>query len=124
MCYHLTYFLLLKDKILSNHLKHQIQTYHQYYPYAKQCLQELSKDPNVKLILWSGCFKDAFNEYIKKFEQDGIKFDYVNENPECKNSDYACFDKKFYFDIGIDDKFGFDALNDWREFYPLIIKNK
>jgi hypothetical protein len=25
----------------------------------------LSKDPNVKLILWSGCFKDVFNEYIK-----------------------------------------------------------
>lgn len=97
---------------------------YQYYPYAKQCLQELSKDPNVKLILWSGCYQDKFDMYIKHFWEDNINFDYINENPECKNSDYACFDKKFYFDIGIDDKFGFDALNDWREFYPLIIKNK
>jgi hypothetical protein len=98
------------------------ETY-QYYPWAKQCLQELSKDPKVVLILWSGCYTHNFMKYINKFEEDNINFNYINENPECSNSSYACFDSKFYFDIGIDDKFGFDPNIDWSNFYPRIIKH-
>ncbi len=93
-----------------------------YFPWAKQCLQELSKNPKVKLILWSGCYPDKFEMYIKHFWENDINFDYVNENPECKNSSYACLDKKFYFDIGLDDRFGFEGNTDWRELYPAIIK--
>ncbi len=96
----------------------------QWYPLAKACLKELTKNPKVKLILWSGCYEDKFNDYIKKFEEEGIKFDYINENPECINSSYACFDKKFYFDIGIDDRFGFESNNDWVELYSIIIAMK
>lgn len=96
----------------------------EYFPWAKQCLQELSNDDRVVLILWSGCYQDKFDMYIKHFWENNINFDYINENPECKNSSYACLDKKFYFDIGIDDRFGFDAKNDWSMFYPTIIKNK
>lgn len=95
-----------------------------YFPWAKQCLQELSKHPKIKLILWSGCYPDKFDMYIKHFEENNIFFDYINENPECKNSFYACLDKKFYFDIGIDDRFGFDANSDWQYLYPYIILNK
>jgi hypothetical protein len=95
-----------------------------YFPWAKQCLQELSSDPNIVLILWSGCYPDKFEMYLKHFEENGIHFDYVNENPECKNSSYACFDQKMYFDIGIDDRFGFEANIDWANLYPIIIKNK
>jgi hypothetical protein len=60
--------------------------------------------------------------YIKHFGEDNINFDYVNENPECKNSSYACFERKFYFDLGIDDRFGFDARNDWRDFYSVLVQ--
>ena len=97
------------------------ETY-QYYPMAKQCLRLLSQNPKVKLILWSGCYTHNFMKYIQKFESDGIKIDYVNENPECKNSSYACFDTKFYFDLGIDDRFGFDARNDWKDFYSVLVQ--
>jgi hypothetical protein len=95
------------------------ETY-QYYPMAKQCLQELSKNPRVKLILWSSCFPEKLTAYLNKFKEDGIHFAYANENPECSNSSYACFWQKFYFDIGIDDRFGFDANKDWKYFYPVV----
>lgn len=94
----------------------------EYFPWAKQCLQELSKNPKIKLILWSGCYKDKIQMYIKHFWENKINFDYVNENPECKNSSYACFDNKFYFDIGFDDRFGFEGRCDWKELYPEILK--
>lgn len=95
----------------------------QWYPFAKTCLKELTKNPKVKLILWSGCYEDKFKDYIKKFEEEGIKFDYINENPECVNSSYACFDKKFYFDIGIDDRFGFEPNQDWIDLLTAILVN-
>lgn len=97
------------------------ETY-KYYPYAKECLQILSNNPKIKLILWSGCYANVFQNYINHFENNNIHFDYINENPECKNSSYACLDKKFYFDIGIDDRFGFDATTDWEELYNNINK--
>lgn len=93
----------------------------QYYPMAKQCLKELSKNPKVKLIIWSSSYIEDICGYLNKFVESGINIDYINENPECKNSSYANFDYKFYFDIGIDDKFGFDALVDWQELYPEIL---
>jgi hypothetical protein len=31
---------------------------------------------------------------------------------------------KFYYDIGIDDKFGFDAEIDWKEIYDFLKNEK
>ena len=45
---------------------------------------------------------------------------YVNENPEMDDDYIRCFIDKFYYDIGIDDKFGFDAEADWKEIYDYI----
>ncbi len=57
----------------------------------------------------------------------GIKFDYVNENPEIhalssdpKSSDFS---DKFYFNVGIDDKFGFDPESDWVDLYDFLTRN-
>ena len=93
----------------------------QYFQYAKQCLQLLSKHPKTKLILWTGCYPDRIEMYLKHFEENEIHFDYVNENPECENTSYACLDKKFYFDIGFDDKFGFEGSKEWRLLYPVLL---
>lgn len=93
-----------------------------YFRWAKQCLQLLSKIPFVKLIMWTSCYQDKIEMYLKHFEENNIHFDYVNENPECSNSNYACFNNKFYFDIGLDDRFGFEAEKDWAELYPELIK--
>lgn len=29
------------------------------------------------------------------------------------NNSFGCFNTKFFYDIGIDDKFGFEAEKDW-----------
>ncbi|MCR5549876.1 MAG: hypothetical protein K6F40_02915 [Bacteroidales bacterium] len=86
-----------------------------YFPQAREALQMLSDRPDVCLILWSGCYPDKLEAYLRRFEADGIHFDYANENPEVGNTPMACFDAKLYFNVGIDDKFGFDPATDWAE---------
>ena len=90
---------------------------YQWFIGAKEALQFLTKNKKICLILWTSSYKSSVEEYIKILEQNGIHFDYVNENPEVENDDLGNFDKKLYFNIGIDDKFGFDAENgDWISF--------
>ena len=90
------------------------ETY-EYFPQAKEALRMLSERPDVCLILWSGCYPDKLESYMRRFEADGIHFDYANRNPEVDNTPLSCFDDKLYFNVGIDDKFGFDPDTDWAE---------
>lgn len=83
-------------------------------PYTEQCLQWLSNQKDVKLILWSSSHLKEVIRTERWLLDKGIIFDYFNENPIEKNTEYADFSKKPYFSIGIDDKFGFEA-SDWQE---------
>lgn len=94
----------------------------EYFPYAKETLKLLSDNENIKLIMWTSSYDDKIKMYLKHFEENGIIFNFVNENKEYGNVSFACFDTKFYYDIGIDDKFGFDAENDWEEIYTFLTK--
>ena len=94
----------------------------EYFPYAKETLQLLSEKENIKLIMWTSSYDEKIQMYLKHFEENGIIFNFVNENNEYGNVSFACFDTKFYYDIGIDDKFGFDAENDWEEIYTFLTK--
>lgn len=94
----------------------------EYFPYAKETLQLLSEKENIKLIMWTSSYDEKIQMYLKHFEENGIIFNFVNENKEYGNVSFACFDTKFYYDIGIDDKFGFDAENDWKEIYTFLTK--
>lgn len=85
----------------------------EYYPYAKKALRLLSKMKYVSIILWSSTYDENIEKYVKKLLSDGITVDYVNENPEVKNTDLQCFDKKLYFNVGLDDRFGFNPKIDW-----------
>ena len=88
---------------------------------AKESLQFMTKCKQICLILWTSSHQDKVKEYTDVFEKNGIHFDYINENPEVKNDDLGCFDKKLYFNIGVDDKFGFNAENgDWNRFYKRL----
>jgi hypothetical protein len=89
----------------------------EYYENAKETLQLMSDNKNICLILWS-CSLPKFNQMYKEFfEKDGIVFDYINENPECLSTEYADFDSKLYFSVGLDDKFGFEVEEDWVELH-------
>lgn len=94
----------------------------EYFPYAKETLQLLSEKENIKLIMWTSSYDEKIQMYLKHFEENGIIFNFVNENKEYGNVSFACFDTKFYYDIGIDDKFGFDAEHDWKEIYTFLTK--
>ena len=94
----------------------------EYFPYAKETLQLLSEKENSKLIMWTSSYDEKIKIYLKHFEENGIIFNFVNENKEYGNVSFACFDTKFYYDIGIDDKFGFDAEHDWKEIYTFLTK--
>lgn len=94
---------------------HNKETY-KWYDNAKEALQLLSQKKNVCLILWSSTHDDILREYIKVFEENGIHFDYVNCNPEVESNELTNVNSKLYFNVGIDDKFGFDPVNgDWKQ---------
>ena len=84
-----------------------------YFPLAKETLRRMSLREDLCLILWSSCHRDRLMEYAKHFQDDGIWFDYINENPEVDNTLLQNFEEKLYMNVGIDDKFGFDAESDW-----------
>lgn len=84
-----------------------------YFPLAKETLQAMSLRQDICLILWSSCHRDKLAEYARHFQDDGITFDYINENPEVENTHLQNFGEKLYMNVGLDDKFGFDAETDW-----------
>ena len=88
-----------------------------YYPMAKETLRYMSTHPKISLSIWSSTYPKDIAKYLEIFEKDEIFFDHINENTEEKNTTYACFDKKPYFNILIDDKAGFDVKYDWDELY-------
>ena len=97
---------------------------HKWYPYAKETLDIMSHSQQISLILWSSSYKDVIEkEYITVFKENGINFDYININKETENNDLSCFDEKTYFNVGIDDKFGFEAETDWKTLYDYLVES-
>ena len=93
-----------------------------YFPSAKEVLQTMTLRDDICLILWSSCHQDKLKEYARHFLDDGIRFDYINENPEVGNTHLQNFEEKLYMNVGLDDKFGFDAENDWDIVHQVLIE--
>jgi hypothetical protein len=93
-----------------------------YFPSAKEVLQTMTLRDDICLILWSSCHRDKLKEYARHFLDDGIRFDYINENPEVGNTHLQNFEEKLYMNVGLDDKFGFDAENDWDNVRQVLIE--
>ena len=83
------------------------------YPYAKETLDFLFLSECHRTILWTSSYSEAVDDVLKRFD---LKFHYFNENPECPNTELCDFSKKFYFNILIDDKSGFEGT-DWEKIY-------
>jgi DNA segregation ATPase FtsK/SpoIIIE-like protein len=79
------------------------------------CLSYLSNQRDVVLILWTSSHETEIQNVLKWLGLWGIQFKYVNENPLEKDTEYASFAKKPYFNIVLDDKAGFDSSHDWSE---------
>lgn len=84
-----------------------------FYDYAMTVLQHLSKRKDVCLIMFTSSSEANIDEYYVMFDQAGIFFKYANCNPEVPSTSYANFDDKFYMNVIIDDKCGFDAEKEW-----------
>ena len=98
-----------------------------YYPYAKETLQFLTKNrPDMILFLFTSSYKKEIECYMEQFEKDGIFFKYVNENPEVSDSkgSFGYYDKKPYFNSYFEDKSGFNPEKDWKPIYKYFKKTK
>lgn len=90
------------------------------YPYMIKAMKLLSSMQDQRLILWSCTTQEKIQELLQALIKHDIYISYFNENPECRSNDISCFDKKFYFDILLDDKAGFDPEYDWKLIYSHI----
>lgn len=84
-----------------------------YYKWASPVLKYLSQRRDHCLILYTCTDTKSVSKVMERLNTDGIYFDYVNENPECQEDTLGSFKEKFYFNMLLDDKAGFEPMNDW-----------
>ena len=89
---------------------------------AIKTLQLISSDEQNVIILWSSCYSDYRFKIVDLFKDNNIKVKYFNKNDDIENTEYAYFGYKFYFDILLDDKAGFDASTEWEQIYEHLNK--
>jgi len=96
-----------------------------FYPYAKETLQLITKLPDICMILYTCSHQHEIDEYVKLFENCGIRFQYINENPEVETdvNGYGCYDKKPYVNVLFEDKAGFEPETEWKLVYDLMVEN-
>jgi hypothetical protein len=93
-----------------------------FYPYAKEALQKISKRKDIVMILWTCSYPTQIDKYLEFFEKNGIHFQHANCNPgiSSNNGNFGFYEDKFYFNVGFDDKFGFDPVKEWKEVFELM----
>jgi hypothetical protein len=91
-----------------------------FYPGAKECLNLISSFTDHSIILYTCSYNEKMAPVVAWMKEKGIRIDYMNENPECKNTEMSDFSKKMYFDILIDDKAGFEPETDWIELNNIL----
>lgn len=94
----------------------------EFYPDAIEVMQWLGKRKDIVKILYTCSYPHEIEQYIEHFGNHGIYFDYVNQNPDVADGGYGYYKDKFYFNVVIDDKAGFDGGTDWTEIKN-VIKN-
>lgn len=95
------------------------ETY-QFYDYAVDALKLMSDCDKISLIMWTSSFGYIIDTYVKEFKKYGIFFDMLNENVEVEDDGIGCYREKFYFNVGIDDKFGFNSETEWKILYDYL----
>jgi hypothetical protein len=106
--------------LLPNHRKDYLEA--NFYPYAKETMQLLSARDDIKLIMTTSSYPKEIEFYNNIFISNNIIFDYINENPEIDSTKgfFGYYEKKFYFNIMLEDKAGFRPERDWKQLYKLF----
>ncbi|HPI82747.1 MAG TPA: hypothetical protein PK122_05970 [Candidatus Paceibacterota bacterium] len=96
----------------------------EFYPYAKEALQKISKRSDIIMILWTCSYPHEIQKYIEFFKNHGIHFHHINENPRISSNmgNFGYYEQKFYFNVLFEDKAGFQAESEWKEVYTLMKK--
>lgn len=102
---------------------YQAKEQYKYFAYAKPALRLMSERSDICLILWSSCFDKDIRNYSETFGKEGINFQYINVNPEVEQTSFQDFRQKLYFNVGIDDRFGFEPHKDWRHLWHYLRAN-
>jgi hypothetical protein len=74
------------------------------------------------MILYTATPPDIIKVYLKEFENKGVKFKYINCNPEVDDKrSFGCYTSKFYYNFLAEDKAGFDPRY-WKKIYKHLKK--
>ena len=94
----------------------------EFYPFAKETLQMMSARKDIVMIMFTSSHPKEIEFYDKFLRENGIKFDHINENPgiSSRHGNFGCYDKKFYFNVLMDDKAGYDPETEWFQLYNLF----
>jgi hypothetical protein len=103
----------LHDTIVKSSYKNQKENI-VVFPYAIEALKKLSDNKEICLILFTSSHKKYLFQYFSFFEDHNINFQYLNENPECPSTLLGDFSQKFYYNVLLDDKAGFNPYFDWK----------
>lgn len=85
------------------------------YDEAEEALEKISSIPEIVPILFTSTSEESLLPFNEWALDRLIFFKYLNENPECLNNKTGDFSKKFYFNVLLDDRAGFDPEVDWKE---------
>lgn len=83
------------------------------YEHAEDVLRYWTKRNDLVLILWTSSYLSNCQDILAELFLKGVNFDYFNENPMEKSNGLSDFSSKFYFNVLLDDKAGFDPDKDW-----------
>src|SRR5690349_4078508 len=92
----------------------------EFYPFAKEVMLLLAQRKDIVKILYTCSYTNEILQYVEYFAANGIHFDYVNSNPEVMDGGYGYYQDKFYFNVLMDDKAGFDGELDWKSIFELL----
>jgi hypothetical protein len=106
--------------LVPNYKGGQIPT--EFYPFALETLQMISKMPSVCMIMYTCSHPHEIEEYKELFKSNNILFEHFNNNPEVVDGAYGYYKDKFYFNVLFEDKAGFDP-SEWPSVNAFIQEN-
>lgn len=96
----------------------------EFYPLALEGLRRIQNFKLFKsvLIISSSSHPHEIEKYLEIFKKENINFSYINKNPEVQtlSGDYGYYDDKYYFNILLEDKAGFDPYVEWFDIITLL----